>query len=279
MGHDIKVNESRLDRLLLSISNTYLPFYENHANNTARPDLALCKAIFEGFSIWDRDLIPPMEAIPRNISKLKQVYIARTPEGRSHICGYEFSNGQAYCSCSAWQSTGKRCSGLWSLVTYELCGRVAEYERDCLLQTEKDRYDYGNRKFVLPADTDHQDLIEDWKSDPVEDPVTTLLELDLELNETVAKTARFRSCTRSPPTFTGPVRRRFRSPAEATDKSQPELRGRPLSVRPLHPSRKPQKHFGNSCRSASTARTALGLRQHRNGLFCVKPFTIIGPTS
>ena len=236
-----------LDRLLVIIITTYLPFYKNHPNDVSRPDPVLIRQLFGGMSIWQSDGIHPCtrRTIPHLVHQLDTVYMARPPQPSSptHVCGRRKDNGRQYCSCEYYSQTGKRCAGLWALATLELCGGVAEFESLCSASGAGiPQPKLKNRSMANRDDVD--DLAEYWASNTiVEDPILALITTDLGLIDPKTSAGSVRTRDPSPVSPIGCRHRSIRpklgdDPSESTKVS---FLGRPPAIRPLQIRGKAQK--------------------------------------
>ena len=179
---------------------------------------------------------------------LDRTYVAKTDDRSGHICGYLMGGGRAYCSCKGFQQTGKRCAGLWALETLNLAGRVAEYEKDVMVESSLLT---RVMRAEVSATIDETELINCWNDNILEDPRAYLINTGLdtpaepisdELHEVLRDV-----------TPVSPIGRRSRvqhdSVAKDDQAGEPEdsgihrinTNGRPAHTRPLQPRRKPQK--------------------------------------
>jgi len=237
------------------ILTIYFPFYESHPNETARTDPALVSSLFNGMLIWDSEKIHKLpQATPGALVDHEETYIAEDPRrGRPHLCGRRRNNGRQHCTCMDFAQTGKRCAGLWALVTLELCGRVAEFKRGRLAFKPAEYRLHTSDNSLLPQD-DIEDLAEYWNEDILDNPLSSMLDLKLEA-VTVFDPGRSLSPV-------SPIGRRYHESEYANEPDEPvqtppkqladtspeapnvqpvEPRGRLKAIRPLQPGRQPQK--------------------------------------
>ena len=177
---------------------------------------------------------------------LETTYLAESHEHdrRRHLCGIRRDGGRQYCSCRYWERSGKRCSGLWALATLQLCGRVAEFERDRLAMIPP-KLHRPKKDDLEASNEDMDDVIDYWGRDVFGDGETSLLQVDLAgLRLEPGQDHDEQRPSRSPSPVS-PIRRRFRDTRNELEAIQTDTvtsdRGRPLKIRPLQPSRKAQK--------------------------------------
>ncbi|EIW66300.1 hypothetical protein TREMEDRAFT_65571 [Tremella mesenterica DSM 1558] len=168
----------RLDRLIAILICAYFPFYENTPPEQPRADPKLQRLLFAAMHVWEIDGIRPcpVDRVPEDErdqfgGTVYCVLSARRnlDPGSASFCGRKARSDREACTCQYPSLTGKRCSHLWAMSLYELCGPITEFEENSAVVQDflRDGYDLLDLQEPVRVDedpyyNDRQEFEEYW---------------------------------------------------------------------------------------------------------------------
>lgn len=160
----------------------YFPYYELHQKQDMRANAQLQNSLFDALYRWEMDCIRecPVQAVRAGRrTRYATAYCVYTPRngrrstGQPHYCGLS-QDDREICDCDEFEQTGKRCSHLWTMVVFELCGPVLDFQenaaaiQDFLQGIASNEHLQASVRGEDPqdqGDDDRQDYVSFWKEE------------------------------------------------------------------------------------------------------------------